>query len=98
MGFLDDVDPASTTLSADQVLNLRRSTEVTLWMNRTVAWSPVDPSKWYYTQSGTDARLETQCAFAYIGDLSDGQGASVQLGVLDIEGDIEFDGATNAAV
>jgi hypothetical protein len=96
MGFLDDVDPVGTSLTADQALNLRRSAEFSVWKDRTVTWSPVDPSKWYYTLTGTDPRLHIQTAFVLVGDVA--TTPSLTLGVIDLEGDIEYDGATLVAV
>lgn len=93
-GIIDDVDPASTVLTADAVLNLRRSKETKLWGTSMLTYRPVDRNKWYYTQQGTDARLYVQAAFCYAGGFPNNTNQATALGEFDLEGDFEFDGAT----
>jgi len=95
MGFIDDVDPANTNPTADQILNLRRSAEFAVFKDHTVTWSPVDSSRWYYTATdGSALRFQIACALTWISDVATSLTSVSTVGVIDLEGDIVFDGAT----
>jgi hypothetical protein len=94
-GFVDDDNPSSTVLTGDQILNLRLGCETSPWKNRTLSYRPIDSSKWYYTLGGND-RFVTQATFVAATGIA--LTPSTTLGDFDLEGDIEFEGATLVSV
>jgi hypothetical protein len=101
MGVADDVTLSATT--ADDILNLRRSREFSVFRDAVIKWSPVDAGKWYYINSDpttSDARLYTPCQFFLVNDLplqiaiASGNPTTWNCGIVDLEYVIEFDGAT----
>jgi hypothetical protein len=101
MGVSDDV--SLSALSADDVLNLRRSTQFSVFRDKVLRWSPIDANKWYYINADpttSDARFTTPADFAIVSDvnLQIAEASSTAVtwtcGTVDIEYVIEFDGAT----
>lgn len=96
LAVADDVEQSGTTPStADQLMNLRRRAEGKAYSNISVAWSPLDRSKWYYTANDTanDARFESPGTFLMLSDIG-GLGTSVTLGSLYCDYEVEFAGRT----
>jgi hypothetical protein len=100
MGVIDDTGVTATAIStADQVINLRRGLHTPYWRDSTFTWSPVDRSKWYYVNpenANGDARWTVPGELCYISDIS-GDQVSLNIGVLDVQYELEFSGATIVA-
>jgi hypothetical protein len=101
MGVADDDTLSAST--ADDVLNLRTSREFQVFRDCSITWRPVDRSKWYYINADpttSDARLTTPGTFLLVSDIplqlaaTAGSPTTWNCGTLDLEYDIEFDGAT----
>jgi hypothetical protein len=100
-GFVDDDNLTTGVLTGDQILNLRKGCETSVHKNRTLRYTPLDRSKWYYTQqnaAGTapNDRFTVQSSFVFATGI--GATPSTVLGDFDLEGDMEFAGATLLAV
>jgi len=100
-GIQDDIPPSGggteVPTNRDQILNLRRATETTIWRNRSLGWSPLDRSKWYYvtpTQGLSEDRFSTQATVYYLITENAGGGEGPGLGFIDVQYVIEFSGAT----
>jgi len=99
IGFLDDAAESNFTgniLTFDQIINLRCSQDDSLWKDFTVNWTPLDPKKWYYTNtSASDNRFSSPCTIFAAFDLTAISGtAATYLGSCRIDYAIEFMGAT----
>jgi hypothetical protein len=76
----------------DPVVNLRCSGDNALWKNFTFMWTPLDKSKWYYTDtSGTDPRFDTQACILAAFDVN--RTDNLLLGEIRVHYVVEFMGA-----
>jgi hypothetical protein len=96
-GVLDDDAAIGGTSyipnTRDQILNLRRSCETNVWKNNSLQWSPLDKSKWYYTNSDEAAIGDDR--FTVPGTLValvTNEGGSASTGFIDVVYTIEFSG------
>jgi hypothetical protein len=93
-GLLDDVTTAPGTLPTTQndVVQLRCSTFIFGGQTTPtiIDWKPIDPLKWYYTQTdvGGDARLAVQCALVAFSQITGSQ-------TFEMHYTLEFEGATD---
>jgi len=101
MGVADDV--ALSTTSADNILNLRVSREMTTFKDSQITWAPLDRGRWFYVTADSvgDPRFTQPAIFLMTSDVplqvaTNGAGTpmSWNCGVIDLEYCIEFSGAT----
>jgi len=100
IGVLDDANVSNSVghiNNYDTVVNLRRSNDNNLWRNFIVTWRPLDPLKWYYTDSsGSDNRFSSPCSIFASFDST--PGANSVFGSVRLEYLVEFEGATPQVV
>lgn len=96
LGLLDDADEQNYTgniTTPDQVNNLRVSNENAIWKNFSLMWTPVDPKKWYYTNTSAEPERFT-VPVTLFGALNNTSAPSGFLyGNIRIHYDIQFEGA-----
>jgi len=102
VGFADDSNSGATLISAAQVVALRRSKMVKAYNNFMLSWSPIDKSKWYYTDFlAGDVRFVVPSAFFMSTQNSINltiPSTPEHVGTLDFHYVIEYEGATTAVV
>lgn len=99
MGVADDV--VLSTVSADNILNLRISRELSSFRDSVITWSPVDKGRWFYVTADTvgDPRFIQSAVFYMSSDVplqiaNNGAATTWNCGVIDLEYCIEYTGAT----
>jgi hypothetical protein len=97
VGVVDDVNSNTISSGVAQVLDLRTSMEKHLFQDITLRWSPIDRSKWYYTNSGSDQREVIPCSiFVTTEDTLPTSGTPLMS--FDLHYSITFEGASNTAI
>jgi len=100
MGIADDVDQTGSggPANADQIMNLRRKAESSVYRNFGLNWSQMDRSKWYYTSSDTanDSRFSSPGTFFLQTDQL--TTATLVIGSLYVDYELEFAGRTLVTV
>lgn len=101
MGVQDDLGSTSSTTfpsTRDQVLNLRRAAENSLYRGVSLSWRPLDPQKWYYVAGGSSTggdRFSVPACFYWIVTPDPaGEGEPPTLGFIDANYVVEFAGAS----
>lgn len=94
LGIIDDDTNSDTTgnnIGFVPVVNLRCSNDASLWKNFSFTWTPIDPKKWYYTDTaGGDQRFSSQASL--IASFDNPRGDNALLGSVRVEYGIVFEG------
>jgi len=94
IGLVDDADNSDVSGNVNTftaVTNLRTNMDGSLWKNMTMIWKPVDPDKWYYTDSaGEDIRFVQPATLVALFDVA--RTDNLLLGDIRVQYLIEFEG------
>lgn len=96
LGLLDDADVSNFTgniTSFDQVVNLRDSQDSNIWKDFVVDYRPVDPKKWYYTNTSGGSERFTVPATIF-GWFNGGLVSGTNYGNIRLQYELIFKGAT----